>query len=602
MRDKALLKMINEKVSEGLKIAVNYSRVSTIKQADQGDSLEYQDYLCNLEAEKDGYYILKSFKESYTGTSTDRLVWKDLLKFCDHFSAHIDRVYILDLDRFNRGGAETYMTLRNQLSKLGIELKDTRGVIQKERNTLEHLNFQYWWSSYRPSETAEFLKAQSDKEEVRKILTRIIGSQINLTQKGYWTRPAPIGFKTSRVEDDAMKKRTILLPDEKESLWITEMFKRRASGIYTDEDIVQYINDIGYKTRSYKSRDRVTREIKGIRGGKLLDIKSLQKIIERPIYAGIICQKWTNSKPIKAQFKGLVSIDLWNKANKGKYLIIEVKNEYSISKNSKLYPKMKQKRQKKNPMFPLKMVLCPFCQKPFLGSSSRGKSGKYFPSYHCSRGHARYSVPKAEFENTIINYFKTLKLSSETRKVVEIRIMQQWKQHLLKQTKNVITSQKKVLALQEEQENLYNKIKMLSSPVVLKKIEEEIEDITVKIEFLKKNRTLQEIKESDLIVYINFAKFFMEHLEKLFINTVEMEKQEKLFELVFETMPTYEELKNGTPVLTPILAIFQEINNKKKLWAPPESFCWNTLFANISKIHTFLRDIHSITDIQLPIY
>lgn len=43
----------------------------------------------------------------------------------------------------------------------------------------------------------------------------------------------------------------------------------------------------------------------------------LQLYVKNPLYAGIICEKWTKNIPIKAQFKGLVSIELWNKANRG---------------------------------------------------------------------------------------------------------------------------------------------------------------------------------------------------------------------------------------------------------------------------------------------
>jgi hypothetical protein len=42
----------------------------------------------------------------------------------------------------------------------------------------------------------------------------------------------------------------------------------------------------------------------------------MQWLIKHPIYAGVICEKWTNNKPIKAVYDGLVDIDTWNNANR----------------------------------------------------------------------------------------------------------------------------------------------------------------------------------------------------------------------------------------------------------------------------------------------
>lgn len=49
----------------------------------------------------------------------------------------------------------------------------------------------------------------------------------------------------------------------------------------------------------------------------------VDRIAHNLIYAGIIKGKWTNNKPVKAQFEGIVSVDLFNKANHDK-LIIEM--------------------------------------------------------------------------------------------------------------------------------------------------------------------------------------------------------------------------------------------------------------------------------------
>jgi len=44
--------------------------------------------------------------------------------------------------------------------------------------------------------------------------------------------------------------------------------------------------------------------------------KKLQVMMKYTKYAGIVCEKWTNNLPIKAQYDGLVSIEIFNRANR----------------------------------------------------------------------------------------------------------------------------------------------------------------------------------------------------------------------------------------------------------------------------------------------
>src|SRR3989338_5605509 len=64
----------------------------------------------------------------------------------------------------------------------------------------------------------------------------------------------------------------------------------------------------------------------GYRGGIPLTVDQFHKYIENPIYAGINNEKWTQGHPIKAKFDGLVSIEMFNRANRGKITILEEGN------------------------------------------------------------------------------------------------------------------------------------------------------------------------------------------------------------------------------------------------------------------------------------
>lgn len=112
-----------------------------------------------------------------------------------------------------------------------------------------------------------------------------------------------------------------------------------------------------------------------------------------------MCEKWTHYKSIRAQYPGLISIELWNRANRGKLAIMQNKDGgLEMTKSKGVHGK---ERLKNNPLFPYKFITCPNCGKPMLGSSPRGKLGKPHPTSHCARNHKYFGVPKKVFDTTV---------------------------------------------------------------------------------------------------------------------------------------------------------------------------------------------------------
>lgn len=72
---------------------------------------------------------------------------------------------------------------------------------------------------------------------------------------------------------------------------------------------------MGFQTRYRSRRDRLTRATIGKSGGQALTVKMLQRYVTRPIYCGVVVEKWTSYKAIKAPFPGLVDIETFNRAN-----------------------------------------------------------------------------------------------------------------------------------------------------------------------------------------------------------------------------------------------------------------------------------------------
>lgn len=188
---------------------------------------------------------------------------------------------------------------------------------------MEHLGLSYKWSVYSPSKKSEILEAERAKDEVRDIQTRMIGAQIRYARMGYWVRRSLYGFDNVHIETRE-GKRCILEANYTEAPFIVKMFELRAQGTLDDNQIIERLNNLGFKTRESYVRDKQdrTKIIRTI-GGEDLTLKTFWKIIANPVYAGINPEKWTQGSPVRCRFSGLVSIELWNAANRGKRTIIE---------------------------------------------------------------------------------------------------------------------------------------------------------------------------------------------------------------------------------------------------------------------------------------
>lgn len=335
-----------------IKNTVGAIRVSTLKQGMNGDSPEDQKNQIDQYAAARGLNITKYFL-FLESASKELQFMQEVVDYCKDPRNDVQQVVIKSIDRFTRGGSEFYNTLKNQLDGCEVALVDIYGIISSEKiNTLEHLGVKYRWSEYSPTKKAELLEAERAKDEVRDIQTRMIGAQIRYARMGYWVRRPLYGFKNVHIETRE-GKRCILEPNLEEAPFVVKMFELRARGTREDSEIVERLNVLGFRTRLRTVRDRAdrTRIIRTI-GGEQLTLKTMWGMVENPVYAGVNPEKWTQSSPVRCQFDGLVSWDLWNAANRGKYTIAETDDGIAISKRKT--PEHLVNKGAKNSEFPFK--------------------------------------------------------------------------------------------------------------------------------------------------------------------------------------------------------------------------------------------------------
>jgi len=355
-------------------------RVSSEKQATIGDSPEDQREQCERYARSNNIVLRHTM--SYAESAAKEIQpMQNVINYAIDPKNNIDVVIIKSIDRLTRGGAYFYDQLKRQLGPHNVELMDIHGVISNIKiNTLDHLGMEYRWSKFSPSRKSELLEAERANDEVRDILTRMIGSEIRYTQLGYWLRKAPYGLCSQRIESQH-GKRTVLRPHEREGPIIRRMYELRAEALLSDDQIAQEMNRMGFATPIKVIRDKYDRtKIVRRSGGKQMTAKLLRVYIAKTIYAGVNTEKWTAGKPVNCKFDGIVPTELWNRANRGKISIRydddspEQPIVERVAKNEKF-----AKKNVYNADFPMrKAICCPACRHALLGSASRGRLGKYY--------------------------------------------------------------------------------------------------------------------------------------------------------------------------------------------------------------------------------
>ena len=262
-----------------IKYGVAAIRVSSSKQGLQGDSPESQLQQIKLLADRKGIIISKVF-EFIESASKEIQPNQKAIDYCLNKENNISYFFIKSIDRFTRGGSKFYTKLKDQLDEHDIQLTDVYGIIGEGKiNTLGHLGVEYKWSNYSPTYKSEILEAERAKDEVRDILTRMIGAEIEYVRLGYAIRQSPYGYVNAKIET-IHGKRTILKPEPFESKHIITMYELRAAGNKTDQEIVDIINDMGFKSREISVHSKENRRIIiGKRGGKPMTVKLLQKYI-----------------------------------------------------------------------------------------------------------------------------------------------------------------------------------------------------------------------------------------------------------------------------------------------------------------------------------
>ncbi len=493
--------------------AVAAIRISSTKQGLQGDSPQAQKE--QIEAFAKAHHInVKKFFIFMESASKEEQPVQEAIDYCKSPQNDIQLLIIKSIDRFTRGGSYLYDHMKMQLTKYGVKLVDIYGIISSQQvNTLEHLDIEFDWSVYSPTKKSEILEAERAKDEIRDILTRMIGAEIRYVRMGYRVRPAPFGYVNEKIET-THGKRVILRPHPIESKWVIKMFELRVRGTLKDPQIVEEINKLGFKSRRQYKRNPADRtKIIGERGGTKLNLKQFWRYIQSPIFAGINIEKWTQDQPVKGNFPGLVPIEMFNEANRGKMTIVE--DEGKIKIYTRRPPEWALKRGYREAEFAYKRyVMCPICKRPPFGSSTRGRSGKHYPAYHCNKRGHYFRVSKEDMDNAVEKFVKGIQITPNHREKLKTYVRQLWSTRQGETQKEETDIETKILELKASVQAIAEKIRFLSSEVAIKYMEEDLVKIEKEIHELEGARIEKKNEEPiDIELVLANVDYFLEHID-----------------------------------------------------------------------------------------
>ena len=545
------------------KNAVGAIRVSTTKQGIDGDSPEDQRLQIERAAAQRGLDVTKFFL-FLESASKEQQPMQEAIDYCKDPKNNVQCFMIKSIDRFTRGGATFYDNLKVQLDDAGVDLIDLHGVISNQKiNTLDHLGVEYKWSVFSPSKKAEMLEAERAKDEVRDIQTRMIGAQIRYARMGYWVRKSLYGFNNVHIETNE-GKRCILKPNKQESPFVLRIFEMRARNTMDDQEIVDELNRLGFRTRKRLVRDKQDRtKIVDVLGDEPLTLKLMWRILENPVYAGVNPEKWTQDKPVKCRFKGLVSYELFNAANRGKIIITE--NADGVQIHRRRPPEHLLNKGARNIDFPYKrIVMCPECRKPLLGSASRGKLGKYYPAYHCNKRGHYFRKPDKEFMATLTAFVKSIRVRPEYLEQLKDFVDDAYAKQQVEIHDDAVTLDLRLEQLRSQIRQAVDKIKFLSSETSIKYMEEDIAKLEAEIKDVELERAKCDPQTAiNIDKYKAYVTYYMEHLEELLLDHSNPIQKAKYFGLIFNEAPTYQDLVDGTPDCTKLTGVNEVFKSKK---------------------------------------
>ncbi len=474
-----------------MKRAVIYCRVSTKEQA-SNLSLPTQLSSCRDYCERHGYEVDSVFEDAGESAKTiDRTEFKLMLEHCRLNKKRLQAVVVYNLTRFSRN-TNDHTTVRALLNSLGIVVRSATEQITDDASgkLLENML----------AAIGQFdndVKSDRTKAGMRAAL-----------ELGRWTWRAPLGFVNGRVDFGEPS----LQPDPVRAPQIVAAFEMIANERISQRDALRRVTALGLRTRT----------------GRPLTPQTFGKLLQNPIYAGLPDVSAFGVKGFRADFAGLVSLDLFRRAK-------------TVLRGSK----GRERHVLNNPEFPLRrFVVCGKCSTPLTGSTSRGRTSKY-AYYHC-RCCQSVRIKKNQLEAGFAALLETLQPRPEFVRLFRAVVLDVLESHRLEAASLGRQIAGRITGLRQRERQLEE------AYVYENRIDEQTYDrqrdlIREDLALAQMEFDEARVEEIDAEGVFGFAEFVLTNASRLW-SEAEPEHKQKLQAVLFPEKITFSEGRFGTAV------------------------------------------------------
>jgi len=344
--------------------AIIYCRVSTKKQAREGNGLDSQETRCREYAGYRGHQVVQVFSDDMSGSLSGRPGMLATLAFLKKHRKDNVVVIIDDISRLARG-IEAHLKLRADIASAGGVLESPSIEFGEDSDSVlvEHLL----------ASVSQHQRQKNGEQAKNRMRARLQG--------GYWVFNAPIGFRYQKSAGGG----SVLVRDEPVASIIGEGIEGYASGRFGSQAEVK---------RFFESHA----EFPICRHGYLTN-EQVNRILTRPIYAGYIESTEWDVSLRKGQHEGVISLETFERVQE--------------RLSGKAFAPV---RHDINADFPMRgFIACGECHHPMTANWTKGRNATY-PYYVCRhRGCEKFgkSVARAKVEDAFEEMLRALVPSSE---------------------------------------------------------------------------------------------------------------------------------------------------------------------------------------------
>lgn len=473
-------------------------------------------------------------EEGESAKTANRPEFKKMLDYCQKNRGKVQALVVYSVNRFARNNKD-HTVVRAFLLGLGVTL---RSVTEPIEDT----------STGRLMEGVLASFSQFDND-VR--AERTVAGMKSALQAGQWTFKAPLGYLNVRGPQN---KKTLAHDSQKAPL-VRQAFELYSSGLYTKEQVLKKITDLGLKTQT----------------GKRLPSQTFNKMLRKPIYAGwLAVNKWENVK--RGNFEPIVSQEVFEKVQ-----------ALITGKKVAITP---HKRNHED--FPLRhFTHCEACGRPLTASWSKGRTKKY-PNYRCQNSKCKaISIRKEKLEDSFLEHLGKLKPTPESLRLFKAVMLDFWNDKRKEAASYVRGLQKQLEALKIKKERLEEAFiyeKSIDQGTYNEQGAKLKQDITLKELEISENR----LDEVDFEGLLDHASFVISNPEKVWEQEGLAQKQ-RLQKVLFPDGAIFGKGGFGTSKPAFIYTLLSASRTQNELLVALTPTSWNQLVY-------WLKDVQCLKD------